>query len=172
MSGVLEKDKIIKADIFVATTLDDISRKLSNLSNIHNDFSNLAHITSDLVHVNKEILDRNNKILKELTDERDEGEYLRREETASTTLTTYDIIGILGFPVKGYEIHNDGNNTILFAHNLTLSLIDPNVDTSNTRFSSLLSGDNIRFIYNRKIVRNIYLVTSLGTSAFRLWLIW
>lgn len=138
----------IKPDIFIATTLDEISRKLGM------------------------IVDTNSKLLKELVDERDEGEYLRREGTASTTMTTFDILGILGFPVKGYEIHNDGNNNIVFAHNLTLSLTLSNVDTSNVRFSTLLVGDNIRFIYNRKIVRNIYLKTNTGTSDFRLWLLW
>lgn len=138
----------VKPNIFIATTMDEISRKLGIL------------------------VDTNNKILKELTDERDQGEYLRREGTASTTLTTFDILGILGFPVKGYEIHNDGDNNILFAHNLTPSLIDPNIDTSNVRFSTLLVSDNIRFVYNRKIVRNIYLITTTGTSDFRLWLIW
>lgn len=138
----------IKPDIFVATTLDEISRKLGIL------------------------VDTNSKVLKELVDERDEGEYLRREGTVTTTMTTFDILGILGFPVRGYEIHNDGVNTIIFAHNLTPSLIDPTVDTNNTRFSTLLVGDNIRFIYNRKIVRNIYLKANTGTSDFRLWLLW
>lgn len=183
-------EKIIRPEVFVATTLDDISRKLSTLIV---DIETTKNLNSKILESNNRLLDNNSKliestnkierlnslieqtdskILKEMVDERDEGEYLRRTDTATTAFTIIDVVGILGFPVKGWEIHNDGNNTILFAHNLMPTAMNMDIDVNNTRFSPLLGGDNIAFRFNRRTIRNIYIRTETGTSDYRLWLVW
>ncbi|MDO9355634.1 MAG: hypothetical protein Q7T55_18180, partial [Solirubrobacteraceae bacterium] len=113
-------------------------------------------------------------ILKELQDEADEGEYLFRQGTASTTLADniIDVIAITGFPVRGYIIKNDGANTIQVGHNITPSSIDSNIQTAAARFYPIFVGEDHKEMFNRKVINNIYIRTSTGTSPYRLWLLW
>lgn len=113
-------------------------------------------------------------ILKELKDANDEGEYLFVSGTATTNLANniIDLLGILGFPVKGYIIKNDGATTIQVGHNITHSSIDSNVQTVSARFYPVLTGEQHKEMFNRKVIRNVYIRTAAGTSAYRLWLLW
>lgn len=148
----LEIDPLIS--VFV--TLDDVSIKLTELINI-----NLS---------NEKIL---KSILKEKQDEADEGEYIRREATANpVTFDILDFLAILGSPVKGYFIKNDGANTILHGHNITNLSIDSNINTADARFSSLLSTEESRIGYNRNKIKNVYIKSVAGNSAYRVKAVW
>ena len=148
----LEIDPLIS--VFV--TLDDVSIKLTELINI--DLSNEKILKS---------------ILKEKQDEADEGEYIRREATANpVTFDILDFIAILGFPVKGYFIKNDGANTILHGHNITNLSIDSNINTADARFSSLLTTEESRIGYNRNKIKNVYLKSVTRNSAYRVKAVW
>lgn len=162
-------EKIVKPDVFIATTLDDISRKLTQLLG---DYQANKEQNKRLIEINTEMANTDSKMLKEMLDEKDEGEYMRRTDTATTSFTIIDVVGTLSFPVKGWEIHNDGSEVILFAYNLMPVAMNMDIDINNTRFSRLLAGDNISFRFNRRTIRNIYLRTESGTSDYRLWLVW
>lgn len=135
--------KIIEPGTFSVITLDDISRKLSD-------------------------------ILKELKDEKDEGEYFFVSGTATTDISQNitDLLGILGFPVKGYIIKNDGANIIQVGHNITSSSIDSSIQTGSARFYPVFVGESHKEMFNRKVIRNVYIRTAVGVSAYRMWLLW
>lgn len=112
-------------------------------------------------------------ILGELRGDADECEYAYRSGTANTTTyDTYDLLGIISHPVKGYLIQNDGATALIFGHNITQSTIDASVLSSTARFGSLLAGERFTLIYNRKKINNIYIQASTGAPAYRLWLLW
>lgn len=123
------------------------------------------------------LLDQNKllqSILKELKDENDTGEYIFISGTATTNLSQNitDLLGILGFPVKGYIIKNDGVNIIEVGHNITTSSIDSNMQTGSARFYPVFAGEMHKEMFNRKVIRNVYIRTTAGISAYRLWLLW
>lgn len=113
-------------------------------------------------------------ILKELQDQDDMGEYMFVSGSATTDLSQNitDLLGMMGHPVKGYVIKNDGANTIEAGHNITTSSIDSNVQTGSARFYPLFAGEQHREMFNRNVIRNVYLRTTAGASAYRLWLLW
>jgi len=123
------------------------------------------------------LLDQNKllqAILKELQDRDDMGEYIFVSGIATTDLSQNitDLLGILQHPVKGYIIKNDGANTIEVGHNITTSSIDSNVQTGSARFYPVFAGEQHEEMFNRKVIRNVYIRTNAGTSAYRLWLLW
>lgn len=143
--------------VAIFTALDDLSRNISELV--------------ALTQKNQELL---TDILNELEAQDDDGEYLFRQDTATTVLSAniIDMLAIQGFPAKSYILKNDGANTIFVGHNITPSSIDSNIQTASARFYPVLAGEEIRILYNRKKVRNIYIRTAAGVSAYRLWLLW
>lgn len=148
--------KTIDPGVFLAGTLDDISRKLS-----------------ELIISNASIEKLNKNILKELTDEADAGELFKKEGTANTdTFDIFDFLAILGFPIKGFMIRNNGANNIIYGHNITQSSIDPTIQVSDARFITLEPNEKIKFSYNRKRINNIYLKSEGGTSDYRLEAVW
>lgn len=155
--GVESPKKIIEPGTFTVVTLDDISRKLS-----------------ELLILNGSVEKLNKAILKQLRDADDEGEYLFVSGTATTdlSLNITDLLGIIGHPVKGYIIKNDGANIIQVGHNITASSIDPTVQTGSARFYPVFVGEQHKEMFNRKVIRNVYIRTTAGTSAYRLWLLW
>jgi len=154
--GAEPQKKIIEPGVFLAMTLDDISRKLS-----------------ELLISNGSLEMLNKAILKELKDGADEGEYFRQDATANTTtFDTIDFLAIFGFPVRGFMIRNDGANNILYGHNITRSSIDPTVQTIDARFIVLEPHEKIKFAYNRKRINNIYLKSVGGNSDYRLEAVW
>ena len=143
--------KTIDPGVFLAGTLDDISRKLSKL------------------------LISNESILKELTDDEDEGEYMFVQGTANTdpAQNITDLLGVMGHPVKGYIIKNDDLiNTLEVGHNITPSSIDSTVQTASARFYPLFKGEEHKEMFNRRVINNVYLRTAAGTAPYRLWLLW
>jgi len=149
--------KTIDPGVFLAGTLDDISRKLS-----------------ELLILNGSVEKLNKSILKELTDEADEGEYMFVQGTATTDTSQNitDLLGMMGHPVKGYIIKNDGGNTLEVGHNITPSSIDSTVQTASARFYPLFAGEQHKEMFNKKVIRNVYLRTAAGTASYRLWLLW
>jgi len=109
-----------------------------------------------------------------MLDSKDEGEYYIQEETANpNTFNIIDFLGILGFPVKGYYISNDNeDNTILFGHNITGLSIDASVRTADARFITLRAGEENRFRYDPKKIKNIYIKSVGGAAAYRLTAVW
>ena len=156
--GVEPLKKTIDPGVFLAGTLDDISRKLS-----------------ELLIFNESIEKLNKSILKELIDEDDEGEYMFVQGTATTDISQNitDLIGMMGHPVKGYIIINDDTvNTLEAGHNITPSSIDSNVQTASARFYPLFNGEEHKEMFNRRVIRNVYLRTTVGTAPYRMWLLW
>ncbi len=159
-----KKSEIVDPEAAIYISLDDISEKFSKLLKTQAEL--LKTISKD-----KELL---SSILKELKEESDEGEYLFVSGTASTDISANitDLLAILGHPVKGYIIKNDGANTIRVGHNITPSSIDSNVQTASARFYPVFSGEQHKEMFNRNVIRNVYIRTASGTSAYRLWLLW
>lgn len=152
----LTKEVIIEPGLAIFTVLDDVSHKLTELT--------------VLTQKNESLL---TQILRENQDNADQGEYIRREETANpNTFNIYDFLGILGFPVKGFYLKNDGANTIIYGHNITEFSIDASINTNDARFSSLYTHEEERFIFNRKRIKNIYILSVGGNSAYRLKAVW
>ncbi len=158
----------VNPQTFTAVTLDDISVKLSKLVNIE--------------IINKELLISNQKlltsILQELKDDADEGQELTQNGTVTDTEFVFTDIGQLrqGLRVKGFELANDGtDNAMYFGWNVTEGGLQPSLDdpTSNlTKFRLLQPGDSIKIIFNRKVIRNIALISQQDSSAYRLWMVW
>lgn len=148
---------IVEPGPAIFISLQEISRKLSTL-------------TKSIEAVKE--LDK--AILKELRDEADKGEYIIVSGTASTDLSANitDLLAVQGHPVKGYIIKNDGANTLQVGHNITKSSIDSNIPTASARFYQVFAGEQHKEMFNRKVIRNVYVRTSAGTSAYRMWLLW
>lgn len=112
-------------------------------------------------------------ILAELRADADECEYIRQNGTANAIdFDIFDIIGLLGHPVKGYTIKNDGAANLFVGHNMTPNSIDPILDVNTTRFSTIFAGENRDFKFNRDKIRNVYIKSASGNVAYRLWLLW
>ncbi len=144
-----------------ATTLDDISVKLSKLL--------------DVQSKNQKYL---NAILKELRDEVDEGQELTQNGTVSNTDFTFIDLGQLrqGLKVKSFELANDSTtDSLYFAYNTTKAGLEPSLDDPNsslTRFRLLNAGDTIKIIFNRKVIQNIALLGNGADVTYRLWMVW
>lgn len=140
-------------------------------------FQSMMYIMDD-AKILQALLDQNKllqSILKELKESDDEGEYMFVEGTATTdlSLNITDLLAIMGHPVKGYIIQNDDLvNTIQAGHNITTSSIDSNVQTSSARFYPLFPGEQHKEMFNRNVIRNVYLRSSAGTAPYRMWLLW
>jgi hypothetical protein len=114
------------------------------------------------------------KIFNKLSEHDDDGDYLFQQGTATTDLSQniIDLLGLLGYPIKGYVLKNDGTNTIEIGHNITPSIIDSNIQTVAGKFYPLFAHEEHKEMFNRKVIRNIYMRTDTGSSAYRLWLLW
>lgn len=161
-----EEVEIINPAIATFVTMDGISRKLTKLINITIE--------------NQKLLSRNElllgKILEQQLEEADEGEFIRRSGTV-TTISFVEINTIIdpGHPVKGYAVTNDGPNPIYVAHNVAISSLQPDtVDVTSdiSRFNEIAVDDTKKFSYNRRKIRNIYLLARNGNSSYRIWLVW
>lgn len=166
---------IIDANKFIAITMNDISFKLSKLIDISIKNEKILSTLLDYTVKNEERL----KVIQgELVAEADSGEFLRVNGTVTTTqFTIIDTDTSPGYAVKGYTIKNDGPNTIFVAHNAAISSgvdVDPvDVTTSAiSKFEQVLSNEDIKFVFNRRKVRNIHLLAQGGNSQFRAWLVW
>lgn len=159
-----KKPLTIEPDEAIFITLDDISRTLGKLLKTQIELSKKESKNQELL----------SSILKELQDEADEGEYMFVSGTATTDTSANitDLLAIMGHPVKGYIIKNDGANTIQVGHNITPSSVDSNVQTAAARFYPIFVRESHKEMFNRKVINNIYIRTASGTSAYRLWLLW
>jgi hypothetical protein len=156
----------ISPQAFTALTLDAISVNMKRLTDIE-----LQNQT--VLLENQKLLEY---ILQELRDEADEGEFLTVLDIVTTTeFFFYDTISAPGHPVKGYAIANSGPNTIYVAHNTTKAGLEPDlVDITSpvSRFQQILSGEEVRYIFNRRKIYNIAILARGGDSTFRAWLTW
>ena len=178
-SNILEQkyndtQNIIEADKFMAITLDDISFKLSQITEL---FIKNQQTLSSLLEYTIKNEERLSIIQREVLAEADSGEFLRRTGTATTTqFVIIDTNVAPGHLIKGYTVINDGPNNIYVGHNMAISseldvdIIDVTSDTS--RFAQVLPGEDIKFIFNRRRIRNVHILASGGNSTFRAWLTW
>jgi len=157
----LSGKQIVDPLVLQATTLDDVSVKLTKLLEVENK--------------NQRFL---NAILKELRDDVDEGQELTQDGTASNTDFTFIDLGQLrqGLRVKSFELANDSTtNSIYFAWNTSRAGLQPSLgDTTSslTKFRLLDAGETIKIIFNRKVIENIALLGNGASVPFRLWLVW
>jgi len=156
---ILEKDETY-------VVLDDINNNLITLIEIQ---VKNQEILTDTQKIQKQIL-------RELKDEADKGEILRLNGTATTTeFTIVNTITDPGYPVKAFELTNDGDNPIYVGFNVVPSgegadIIDVTNDIS--RFELIAAGEDVLYKYNRHKIRNIYLLAHTGNSDYRLKLTW
>lgn len=106
----------------------------------------------------------------------DDGAFIEQHGTVTTTdFVILNPLTIIGHGAKGYMIRNDGPNTIRFAHNLTpdgVTMTANDVDANTIRLSTVLNKEEIRFVYNRNKILNLYLLASGGNCDYRVWLVW
>lgn len=165
---------IIDADKFMAMTLDDISLKLDMLVGL---FIKNQQTLSSLLDYTIKNEKRLTVIQEEMLAEADNGQFVRTSGTVTTSrFVIIDTNASPGHMVKGYTVKNDGPNTIFVAHNAAVSS-ELDVDiidvTSNTsRFEEVLPNEDIKFIFNRRTIRNVHILASGGDSQFRAWLAW
>jgi hypothetical protein len=167
-SQQFQPKQIINPATFTAVTLDDISVKLSKLV--------------DLNIQNQKLLISNQNtlgsILEQLLEEADEGQELTQDGTVLNTDFTFIDLGQLrqGLRVKSFELSNDhATNGLYFGWNVTEGGLQPSLDdpvSSLTKFRILNAGDSIKIIFNRKVIRNIALISQQGSVPYRLWMVW
>lgn len=161
-------------NVFSLITLDDISLKLNKLIDLS--ITNQKTLTSILEYTIK-----NEKRLEVIQDQilagADNGQFLRTDGTVTTTeFTIIDTNIAPGHMIKSYTIKNDGLNNIFVGHNVAVSsrvdadIID--VTTLTSRFDVILPNEDIKFVYNRRTIRNIHILAQGGNSSFRAWLSW
>lgn len=164
----------IDPNVFSLVTLDDISIKLNKLIDLS--ITNQRIFTSILEYTIK-----NEKRLavieNELLSEADNGAFLRTDGTATTTaFTIIDTNKAPGHMVKGYTVKNDGPNDIFVGHNVAISTeVDADIvdiTTLTSRFDKISPNEDIKFIYNRRTIRNVHILAKGGNSQFRAWLVW
>ena len=102
------------------------------------------------------------KIYAEHLNEADSGEYLEFEKTASTIEETYYTKEYISHYIRSYSIENTGASDIVFGHN----------SFKSKRYNTVSPGEEREFAYNRKVIRDIYVKTSSGTSTYVLTLMW
>jgi len=116
-------------------------------------------------------------IQNEILAEADSGEFLRTDGTVITTAFTIIDTGVApGHMVKSYTVKNDGPNTIFVGHNVAISTeVDADIvdiTTLTSRFDKVLPNEDIKFVYNRRAIRDVHILAQGGNSKFRAWLVW
>lgn len=166
---------IIDADKFMAMTLDDISIKLDKLVSLS--IKNQETLSSLLDYTIKNEK-RLASIQNELIEEADAGAVLRSNGTVTPTqFIIIDTNKDPGHMVKGYTVRNDGPNNIFVGHNAAISsnvdadIIDV-ISGDISRFEEILPNEDIKFVFNRRRIRNIHILAQGGNSSFRVWLVW
>lgn len=152
----------------------DTEKKYQDTENRYTQIMEVFNKLLDISYNNQKLLV---SILGELKAGADEGEFLRRDGTVTTTqFTILNAMSNPGHPVKAYTVRNDGPNTIYVAHNAAYSstLDADTIDvTSNTsRFEEILANEDIKFVFNRNAVRSVHILAKDGDSQFRAWLTW
>lgn len=167
-------ENIINPEVFMAITIDDISLKFNKL--IELSIKNQKTLSSILEHT-IENEKRLGVIQDQLLAEADNGQFLRTSGTVTTaSFTIIDTNVTPGHMVKGYTVKNDGPNNIFVGHNVAISsdvdadIVD--VTTLTSRFDEILPNEDIKFIYNRRTIRNVHILASGNNSQFRCWLVW
>lgn len=168
-----QPSNIIDPDMAVFVTLDDISIKFDKLISL---FIENQKTLSSLLDYTIKNEKRLASIQNELIEEADVGEYLKIGGTVTTSeFVILDTDTAPGHPAKSYVVINDGPNTIYVGHNMALSSIGPEIiDVTNpvARFNRVLNGESLRFEFNRRKVNNIYILSTVGDSTYRGWLVW
>lgn len=133
-------------------------------------FTKLLEVTHD----NQKLL---GSILGELQADADAGEFLRTSGTVTPNrFVIIDTMVAPGHMVKGYTVKNGGPNNIFVAHNAAISSeVDADIiDVTGTvsRFEIVEPNEDIKFVFNRKKIRNVHILAQGGNSSFRAWLVW
>lgn len=166
-------ENIVNPEIITFVTLDDISLKFNKLIDL---FTNNQKTLSSLLEYTIKNEKRLEIIQNQLLEEADEGARLLFSGTVLTTrFTVLDTDVDPGHPVKGYRVHNDGPNNLYVAHNAALSSAGPDVidvTSTNAIFELLQPNEVAEDSYNRKQIKNIYLLASGGNTSFRAKLVW
>jgi hypothetical protein len=168
--------EIIDPEMAVFIKLDELQRALQKEFKAQRDIMVQLLNTDMLIHEHLKHL-KTNALVQEIVKWReawqDAGEYRYIEDTATTNATEYILAADFEYPLKGYMIINDGDNTIKIGHLSTGSPID---EVNDQKFISVYSDDQpLSIKYHPeygKGIRKIVLKTLSSTSAYRLWLLW
>jgi hypothetical protein len=124
------------------------------------------------------ILEQQKLVANILLSEMDEGKRIVSAGTATTT--SFIIINTIndpGHPIKAYRIDNDGPNPIYVGFNIVESSIwieiaDITSNPSSHGFDRISSGQTANESFNRNVIKNIYILSSVGNSDYRAKLAW
>lgn len=115
-------------------------------------------------------------ILKEIKNEADEGLFMESHGLVGTVnFVVVNVEVILDHRAKGYYLKNDGPNDMLLSHNLTpdgVTLEAANLDRTGINLTTVKTGEVESFVFNRNVIRNVYLLAVGGDSNYRLKLVW
>lgn len=150
----------IDPNVFSLITIDEISLKLDKLVDLSKNNQNTLTSLLEYTIKNEKRL---GIIQREMLAEADDGAFLRMDGTVTTsTFTIIDTDISPGHMVKGYTVINDGPNTIFIGHNVAFSsevdadIVD--ITTLTSRFNKILPKEDIRFVYNRRRIKNIHIL--------------
>ena len=172
----MDDDKITKIEKNPNDFIIQGKESFALLYNIFNRTKKSQEIQEKQLKIQEQQLKLLNNILNEQKAEADEGEVLRLSGTATTT--TFTIVNTITdprHPVKAFEFINDGNNSVYVGFNVVQS--SEGADTTDVtndlpRFDLVKTTETLKYSYNRRKIRNIYLLSQNGNSAYRLKLIW
>lgn len=156
----------VNPQALAALSLDDISTGLAELIKIELDNQKLLAASFELQAA----------ILQELRENQDEGGVLSLSGTVtSTDFVFVDTITSPEHPVKGYSIKNDSGNTMYVGHNVTKNGLQPSIEdavSGLSRFREVRGKEEIRFIYNKRVIENIAILAKTNSCTYRGWLVW
>lgn len=164
--SIYKAKETVDPQALIALSLDDIAVSLTELKNIQLDNQKLLANSYTLLA----------EIVTELREDSDEGCTLPFSGTVTTSSFVFiDTITSPEHNVKGFSVQNDGPNSIYVGFNVTKAGLEPMLSdiTSNlSRFREVKTGEEIRFIFNRRKIENVAFIATVGPSLYRGWLVW
>lgn len=151
--------------------LNNISMKLGKLSKIQSEHTDIFKQISKILSSQEKLI---SSVLKHLEDDDEDGEYIFRQAIATTVISDniWDMYALVGHPGKDLLIINDGKVTIQVGYNITASIIDSNLPTAIARFFPIFPGARFKSSGDTRVIKNVYIRTDAGTSAYRMWIAW
>jgi len=165
-------DLIVKYDELLESQVKILNNQLQ-LFDIQSQLLNIQTRNIVINHGNQKLL---KLILHELKDGADQGGSLPKSGTVtSSAFAIIDTQIDPGHPVKSILVKNDGPNPIFITYNGAPSSVGPDIVdvlSYDTRFFRLKKNEEKRFIFNRNVIRNVYLLSIGGDSSYRAELVW
>ena len=138
--------------------------------------ANTLQLQQAMVQKQDQILEKQSITANEMQLDADTGKRLPFK--ASVTSTEFYIIDTQltpGHKVKSVTINNDGENTIYVGINVAISSVGPIIEDvvkDESVFVLVKKGEHFDSTNNRRVIKNIYLLSAQDISYFRATLVW